>query len=156
VEGRLFEFAFDPHDDSWNVHLSSHGKRIAVTRTSAGPIYILTSHGQPLQVINVKGWRNLLGFSWAANGQGWYVSAGSGRGHVLLYVDLQGNAYPLWNNIEATGESDAKPSPDGRHLGDWKLDHQRQYVDDGKLLKGFPRVFSKLKLAHRTTPAKSV
>jgi hypothetical protein len=33
-----------------------------------------------------------------------------------LYVDFQGNAHLLWENSGGSGETEARPSPDGRHL----------------------------------------
>jgi Tol biopolymer transport system component len=120
VKGRgseLMRFPIDPNDrDRWFADLSPDGTRIAVTRTSASPIHILTIHGQPVQDINVKGWNNLIQFWWTADGKGLYVTAGIRDGKVLLYADLQGNAHTLWSSIGATGEGEAHPSPDGRHL----------------------------------------
>jgi hypothetical protein len=54
--------------------------------------------------------------NWAANGQGLFVSSERRGGRMLLYVDFQGNAHPLWENVGASGETLAYPSPDGRHL----------------------------------------
>jgi eukaryotic-like serine/threonine-protein kinase len=119
IKGRGSEFvriALDPNDDNWSFDLSADGSRIAVTRTPADPIQILSVHGQPIQQIRVKGWNKILTFSWAADGKGLYVVAGVHGGHEVLYVDLKGNAYPLWENRGAAGETLAYPSPDGRHL----------------------------------------
>ena len=122
VKGRgpeLTRFAVDPLDqsgNSWFAALSPDGKRIAATSSTAGPIHIFTIHGQPLQDIKVTGWSNLSEYSWAADGKGLYVTAGMRGGRVLLYVDLQGTIYPLWSSVGATGETEAHPSPDGRHL----------------------------------------
>jgi eukaryotic-like serine/threonine-protein kinase len=118
LQGRgpeLFTFAIDPNTEGWYA-LSSDGTRIAATRNHAGPIYVLTLHGQKIQQINVKGWSNLLEFTWAADRKGLYVISGTRTEHVLLYVDLQGNAHALWKNTGASNETLAIPSPDGRHL----------------------------------------
>ena len=115
----LTRFAIDPLDQNgygWFADLSPDGTRIAATRSTAGPIYIFPVHGQQLQEINLKAWSNLLEYSWAADGKGLYVTAGVRGGQVLLYVDLQGNAHPLWSSVGATAETLARPSPDGRHL----------------------------------------
>jgi Tol biopolymer transport system component len=118
LQGRgpeLSTFALDPNTDGWYA-LSSDGTRIAATRNHAGPIYVLSLQGQKIQQINVKGWINLLEFTWAADRKGLYVISGTRTEHVLLYVDLQGNAHPLWKNTGASNETLALPSPDGHHL----------------------------------------
>jgi Tol biopolymer transport system component len=113
----LTRFALDPNDNRWWLDLSADGARIAATRSPAGPIYILSTHGQAMQQIRVKGRSNLLAFTWAVDGKGLFVvAAGIRGGHVLLYVDLQGNAHVLWENAGASGETLPWSSPDGRHL----------------------------------------
>jgi serine/threonine protein kinase len=112
----LFRSDLVANDDSWYVDLSPDGTRVAATRTSAGPIHILSLNGQPLRQIQVKGWTNLRSFVWAADGKGLFVTAGIRNGMELLHVDLQGNAHALWENTGATGETLGFPSPDGRHL----------------------------------------
>jgi len=112
----LFKFPLDPNSNGSWYALSRDGTRIAATPSQAGPIYILSLQGQSLQQIKLKGWSNLLEFTWAADGKGLYVPAGVPGGDLLLYVNLQGNARVLWRNPGASGETVAHPSPDGRHL----------------------------------------
>ena len=115
----LTRFAIEPLDQTrngWFADLSADGTRVAMTQSTAGPIHILTVHGQPVQDINVKGWSNLLEFFWAADGKGLYVTARIRDEKVLLNVDLEGNAHTLWSSIGATGDTEAHPSPDGRRL----------------------------------------
>jgi eukaryotic-like serine/threonine-protein kinase len=112
----LFRFALVANDKNWFLDLSPDGTRVAVTRTLAGPIYILSLGGQVLQQVQVKGWSNIGFLSWAAEGKGFFVSAGVRNGKELLHVDLQGNAHPLWENSGGSAVTDAYPSPDGRHL----------------------------------------
>jgi eukaryotic-like serine/threonine-protein kinase len=119
VQGRgaeLFRFALVANDNTWFLDLSPDGTCVAVTRTSGGPIYILSLDGRILQEIRVKGWSNLLSLIWAADGKGLFVSAGIRNGRDILHVDLQGNAQVLWENTGGSGETLAHPSPDGRHL----------------------------------------
>jgi hypothetical protein len=54
-------------------------------------------------------------FDWAADGKGFFTSAMTPSGAVLLHVDIRGDARVLW---EAKGGTSAwaVPSPDGRHL----------------------------------------
>jgi serine/threonine protein kinase len=112
----LARFGLDPAEQSWDTALSPDGTRVAATRTPSGPIYILSLPGEPPRQIRVKGWSNLLSVNWAADGKGLFVSSGIRGARVLLHVDLQGNAHPLWKNQGAWGETLAYPSPDGRHL----------------------------------------
>jgi serine/threonine protein kinase len=112
----LFRFSLVAPDDSWWIAISHDGSRFAATHTQAGPIYILSSAGQVLQQIQVKGWSNLQSFDWAADGDGLFVVAGIRNGCKLLHVDLQGNAHALWENLGASGETIVHPSPDGKHV----------------------------------------
>jgi serine/threonine protein kinase len=114
----LVRFPLDPNDThlSWWQDLSPDGTRIAAIRNPAGPIYIFSVHGYLLRQIDVKGWSNLQRFTWGADGKGLYLSAETRGGQALLYVDLQGNVHQLWESTGASGETIAKPSPDGRHL----------------------------------------
>jgi Tol biopolymer transport system component len=119
IKGRgpeLSRFALVANDDTWFLDLSPDGTRVAATRTMAGPIYILSSGGNVLQQVQVKGWSDLQSLIWAADGKGLFVIAGIRNGKEVLHVDLQGNAHALWENIGASGETEANPSPDGRHL----------------------------------------
>ena len=52
---------------------------------------------------------------WSFDGSGLYIVAGTGRGNLLMHVDLEGEASVL--HEEQTGYILApRPSPDGRHL----------------------------------------
>jgi len=112
----LFRFALVANDDSWYLDLSPDGARVAATRTSAGPIYILSLSGQVLQQVRVKGWSNLQSLIWAADGKSLFVTAGIRNGREVLHVDLHGNAHALWENTGGSAETLSHPSPDGRHL----------------------------------------
>jgi hypothetical protein len=113
----LTRFAVDPNQDNWWLDLSPDGTRFAATRSASGPITIFSLHGEVIQEIHVKGWSNLLAFSWAADGKSLFAVVGIRGGRVVLHVDLQGNASVLWENIGGSGETLAIPSPDGRRLG---------------------------------------
>ena len=112
----LTRFAIDADDDTWWLDLSPDGTRIAATRSASGPINIFSLHGEVIREIHVKGWSNLLAFSWAADGKNIFAVVGIRGGRVVLHVDLQGNASVLWENLGGSGETLATPSPDGRHL----------------------------------------
>lgn len=112
----LTRFEIDPVANDWWFDLSPDGTRVAATRSSAGPIYILSLRGQPTQQVQLKSWNNLLSFAWAADGNGLFVVAGVRGGRVVLHTNLQGNAHPLWEDVGGSAETLAVPSPDGRHL----------------------------------------
>jgi Tol biopolymer transport system component len=112
----LFRFALVANDDSWFFDISPDGTRVAITRTQAGPIYILSLTGEVIRQIQVKGWSNLQSFYWAADGKGLFVTAAIRNGREVLHVDLQGNAHALWENTGGSSEAEAHPSPDGRRL----------------------------------------
>jgi eukaryotic-like serine/threonine-protein kinase len=112
----LSRFAVDRDQDNWWSELSPDGTRIALTRSASEPILITSLHGELIEEIHVKGWSNLLSFSWAADEKSLFAAAGIRGGRVVLRVDLQGNATVLWENLGGSGETLAKPSPDGRHL----------------------------------------
>jgi hypothetical protein len=112
----LFRFALIVNEDNWFLDMSPDGSRLAFTQTPVGPIHILSLSGKPQTQFGVKGWTNLESFFWAADGNGLFVTAGVRNGKDILYVDFQGNAHLLWENSGGSGETEARPSPDGRHL----------------------------------------
>jgi eukaryotic-like serine/threonine-protein kinase len=119
VKGRgpeLFRFPLGTNDYNWFLDLSPDGTRVAVTRNLAGPIYILSLHGEVLQQVQVKDWSGGGPFTWAADGNGFYITANIGSGKEMMHVDLQGNAHPLWELSGGSFQTIAHASPDGQHL----------------------------------------
>ena len=112
----LFGFPLVATEDNWFLDISPDGTRFAATRTPAGPIYILSLGGEVLQQVQVKGWSDLQSLIWAADGKGLFVTADIRNGRKVLHVDLQGNVHALWENIGGSAETEAHPSPDGRHV----------------------------------------
>jgi hypothetical protein len=70
--------------------------------------------GQPRDLV-VKGWYGLSSLDWAADGRGFYASSLSPRAATLLYIDLEGQASPMWEQRGSLWTWGV-PSPDGRHL----------------------------------------
>jgi Tol biopolymer transport system component len=112
----LFRFPLAATNGNWFFELSPDGTRIAIIRTAAGPIYILSLHGRTLQQVQVKGWSNLEAINWTADGNGLFVTAHTANGREILNVDFHGNAHALWENTGGSGETLTAPSPDGRYL----------------------------------------
>jgi Tol biopolymer transport system component len=112
----LLRVPLDPTTNGQWTEISPDGTRIAVSQSSAGPIYIYSIHGEVLQSIHVKGWSDLQNFAWTADGKGLFVTVRVPGGRDLLHVDLQGNSKLLWENIGGSGQTLAVASPDGRRL----------------------------------------
>jgi DNA-binding winged helix-turn-helix (wHTH) protein/Tol biopolymer transport system component len=100
---------------SWG--LSPDGTRIAIVKEGDNQIHIVSLKSDAPQEVAVKHWTNLDGvIFWAADGKGWFISSRSEMSDVLLHVDLQGDAHPLWSSNGRGSKVQALPSPDGRHL----------------------------------------
>jgi len=102
----------------WNWTLSPDGTHIAASTLSGnhGEIRLISLSGKPTREITVKGWDNFRSLDWAADGRGFFVSSNpTGRLSTLLYVDLSGNARPLWQvkNFQASW---AIPSHNGKYV----------------------------------------
>jgi hypothetical protein len=64
----------------------------------------------------VKNWSGFTSIDWAADSKGFFVASNpAGLRQILLYVDLGGNAHPVWqvNNILPSW---AVPSRNGKYV----------------------------------------
>jgi serine/threonine protein kinase len=124
VKGRGAELArFDLHPDgntgvnlehSLLCDISPDGTRLAIAKSSYGPIEIHSLRGQPTLVVPTKGLDKLWNFKWAADGKGLFVSTQQYEGNTeLLHIDLKGRIHSLWKSHEGCF---GMPSPDGGHL----------------------------------------
>ena len=107
---------YDADPAAWyDWELLSDGSAIAIRKAYEPRLDIVSLRGASMSTLTVKGWNTLVNLNWAINGQGFFTSGITQRGSVLLYVDLAGNAYPLW---EQRGSRYAwgVPSPDGQRL----------------------------------------
>jgi Tol biopolymer transport system component len=122
VAGRgreLMRIDADPNeDDVWD--LSPDGVRIAVVKSSGGPIRIFPLDGGPAQELHAKGWSTSQqgqNLEWASDGKGLLISGDVQGESGFLHVDLEGNGHALWRLGGGVAESAyGIPSPDGRHL----------------------------------------
>jgi len=110
----LARFETDPTAD-YDWELSPDGTRIVVRKNKEPRLDMISLTGRPPQQFTVKGWTTLANLNWAADGAGIFTSAPVPRGSILLFVDLKGNAHPLWEQKGSRGTW-ATPAPDGKHL----------------------------------------
>jgi serine/threonine protein kinase len=118
LKGRLREFA---RVDAAHIALSPDGTCVALF-DGQNPIRIRSLSDGSVRDVALPDWSSTENVSWAADGQGLYISSSTKTGAVLLYSDLSGRANVLW---EQRGGLAARgiPSPDGRHLAieEWSL-----------------------------------
>jgi eukaryotic-like serine/threonine-protein kinase len=103
---------------TYTVQLSPDGATFAVSRLGEAEIHIrlLSVSGGSDREIRVKGWPNLTGLDWSADGKGFYCGSASPQACTFLYVDLEGNAHVLCQFKGVRGDIWGVPSPDGRYL----------------------------------------
>jgi len=123
IEGKgreLARIAVNPvNGDQWGV--SPDGSRIAVLVPGGlgeqkGHIRVLSLAGDAPRDVALAGGSGLHSVSWAADGKGWFVCGRSASIGILLYMDLEGRAYPLRQQPGFDYFYCGCPSPDGRHL----------------------------------------
>jgi len=109
-----FDFAVPTEFYVWDISLDA--SRIALLQAALGKIVILPveTRGERRD-FTVKSWKGLASFDWTADGSGFFSSALTARGSVLLRVDVNGDARVLWEVRGGTSVW-AVPSPDGQHL----------------------------------------
>ena len=114
--GKPHEVAKLPASSIWG--LSPDGTliaEIALGRTD-NRIRLLSLSGQATRELAVMNWSNFTSLDWAADSKGLFVASNpTGLKQSLLYVDLAGNAHPIWqsNNI---WPSWAIPSRNGKYV----------------------------------------
>jgi DNA-binding winged helix-turn-helix (wHTH) protein/Tol biopolymer transport system component len=123
-------FSFDPltgarhelfrADGDFNWTVSPDGSRIAAT--AQGQIEIRSLSGELEKKFEVKGWPHPEYVDWAADGRSLFVShpasiapVSAQEGIVLLHVDLEGHAKPLWRS-DGGEFTWGLASPDGKYL----------------------------------------
>jgi Tol biopolymer transport system component len=104
----------------YDWELSPDGTRIVIRKNQEAGLAIISLTGGATQHITIKGWNTFQDLDWGADGKGIFTSAIVQKGSILLWIDLNGNAYPLWEQRGGQA-SYAVPAPDGRHLalGGW-------------------------------------
>jgi serine/threonine protein kinase/Tol biopolymer transport system component len=116
----LRSFEKDPSADYlFGPRLSPDGSALAVLRTGEAGTHIrlLSLSGGADGEIAVQGWPHPTSrLDWAPDGKGLYCGSSSPQSSTLLYVDLKGNAKPLWQTKGGVGQCWGVPSPDGRYL----------------------------------------
>ena len=103
---------------NWNWGLSPDGASIAAV--TSGPtdnrIQLLSLSGQPTRELVVKNWTGFISMDWAADSKGLFIASNpTGSMQSLLYVDLAGNAHPIWQ-VNSIWPSWAIPSRNGKYV----------------------------------------
>lgn len=119
VELLRFDLAPDQNTERRIDHLlmsdvSPDGSRLAVARSSDGPIEIHSLEGQPTLTIRAEGLDKLWSLKWAADGKGLYVARDLYDGGELVHLDMRGRIHKLWKSNG--GRCSGNPSPDRRHI----------------------------------------
>jgi WD40 repeat protein len=114
----LRTFEKDPSENYSLTLLSPDGSTFAVARTGGAEISVrlLSLSGGSDREVTVKGLPTISSLAWSPDGKGLYCGSASPQRSTLLYVDLKGNARPLWQSKGAGGPIAGIPSPDGRYL----------------------------------------
>jgi serine/threonine protein kinase len=104
-------------DLSLDWDLSPDGSHIAYSRSDEdeGRIHFLSLSGATIADLAVQGWHRFYGINWAPDGQGLFVTSNPANAVNILYLDLRGHPYPLWQH-EGEFVCWGMPSPDGRYL----------------------------------------
>jgi len=133
TEASLTFFRFDPSqgpgaqilqikDDvpqAYNWSLSPDGTTLAIAKgkwASEEPrIRLVSLEGAPERWLTVHGWPGITALDWAADSKSLWASSPGEKENVLLQIDLQGNARPVWRpkNVSVAW---AIPSRDGNHV----------------------------------------
>ena len=131
TEATLTFFRFDPaqgpgaqilqiKDDlvqTYNWTLSPDGTTLAIAKgkgsTDEPRIRLVSLNGAPERSLAIHGWPGISALDWAADSKSIWASTPSDRENVLLRIDLQGNARPVWRPKNLT-VAWAIPSRDGK------------------------------------------
>jgi len=100
--------------------ISPDGTRLAIARSSDGPIEIHSLRGQPTFTIRTPSLNKIVMFNWAADQKGLFVSRHLLGGYEISYVDLAGRTHSLWTSHG--GWCQSRPSPDGRNLAIYEVE----------------------------------
>jgi len=103
---------------NWNWALSPDGRSIAAVTFGADDnrIHFIPVSGGPSHDLVVKNGSGFNSVDWAADSKGLFLSSNpTGLRQSLLYVDLAGNAHPIWQ-MDNLWPNWAVPSRDGKFI----------------------------------------
>jgi len=112
------EAKLEERTTGWNWGLSRDGTSIAAITfsTDDNRIRLFSLSGQPTRELVVKNWNGFMSVDWAADSKGLFVTSNpAGLRQSLLYVDLAGNAHPIWQ-VNSIWPSWAVPSRNGKYV----------------------------------------
>ncbi len=97
--------------------LSPDGSEVAIEKSewTTGQIRFFQLRGGGTHTITVQGYVNLRSLDWAPDSKSMLVSTSGPGGTMLLRINLDGSARPIWQQSRST-QIWGMLSPDGRHL----------------------------------------
>jgi DNA-binding winged helix-turn-helix (wHTH) protein/Tol biopolymer transport system component len=101
----------------YNWSLSPDGTTLAIAKGKWGDeeprIHLVSLQGAPDRWIPIQGWPGINSLDWAADNKSLWAPTHNDKENVLLRIDLQGNARPVWRpkNVNVSW---AIPSRDGK------------------------------------------
>jgi Tol biopolymer transport system component/DNA-binding winged helix-turn-helix (wHTH) protein len=132
-DGSLTFFTFDPFQGKgsqvfqmkdglpqlYNWSLSPDGTTLAIAKGKWGDeeprIHLVPVNGSADRWLTVPGWPGTASLDWAADSKGLWASSVGEEENTLLYIDLQGRAFPVWHPRKMS-VGWAIPSRDGRYV----------------------------------------
>jgi Tol biopolymer transport system component len=100
-------------DYSWQ--LAPDGSRIALLKRHGNQVQMFSLNGELREIVAVRGYRDLIDLNWASDSRSLFISTLTSNGAVLLHVDLNGHAQPIWSQPQVSWIW-GFPSPDERHV----------------------------------------
>jgi hypothetical protein len=100
-------------DYAWQI--SPDGAWIAIAKRHENTIRLMPLGKDHARTITINGYSDLIDLNWAVNSRSFFVSSLGPAGAILLHVDLNGNAEPVWQQPQTTSFWGFS-SPDARHL----------------------------------------
>ena len=104
----------DSSEENLIITISPDGSRLGVAQSAEGSIEIYSQHAQLISKIPARNLGKIIGLSWAADQNGFFVTRKVQGGTELLHVDLRGRVASL---RKCLGQAcSGLPSPDGRFV----------------------------------------
>jgi Tol biopolymer transport system component/DNA-binding winged helix-turn-helix (wHTH) protein len=104
---------------AYNWSLSPDGTTLAIAKGKWGDdeprIRLISLNGAPERSLTIRGWPGVASLDWASDSKSLWAPTSGEKENVLLRIDLQGNARPVWRPKNLT-VGWAIPARDGKYL----------------------------------------